>query len=279
MEIKMKKTVVIIILGILLFSACDIFKPKLEEHVEMILMEGGTFSMGDVWGDGYTDELPVHDVTLSSFYIGKYQVTQKLYQEVMGNNPSYFIGDSLPVERVSWYDAVAFCNALSDTTGLEAVYTIDSLIVTADFTKNGYRLPTEAEWEYAARSGGRDDRKWSGTNTESDLGDYAWYRDNSYSLGSDHPNYGTNEVGTKLSNELGIYDMSGNVIEWCWDWYGDYTSSSQTNPTGPSTGSYRVRRGGSWYDYSGYCRTADRYSSTPAYSYSYLGFRLARNAE
>jgi len=275
----MKKTIAIIILGMLVFSACDIFKPKLEEHVEMILVKGGTFSMGDIWGDGHSRELPVHDVTLSSFYIGKYEVTQKLYREIMGNNPSYFIGDSLPVEHVSWYDAIAFCNALSDTTGLEAVYTIDSLSVTADFTKNGYRLPTEAEWEYAARSRGRDDRKWSGTNTESELGDYAWYYDNSHNLGSSHPNYGTNKVGTKLANDLGIYDMSGNVWEWCWDWYGAYSSSSQTNPTGSSTGPYRVRRGGSWYYYGYYCSVAYRGDRAPFARDYVLGFRLARNGE
>ena len=275
----MKKAIVLGIMVMLLFSACDIFKPKLEEHVEMILVKGGTFRMGDVWGDGHSRELPVHDITLSSFYIGKYEVTQKLYREIMGNNPSYFIGDSLPVEHVSWYDAVAFCNALSDTTGLEAVYTIDSLSVTADFTKNGYRLPTEAEWEYAARSRGRDDRKYSGTNTESELGNYAWYYDNSHNLGSSHPNYGTNDVGTKLANDLGIYDMSGNVWEWCWDWYGAYSSSSQTNPTGPSTGISRLRRGGSWYYYGYYCSVAYRADRAPLARDYVLGFRLARNGD
>ena len=267
----MKKTIAISVLLILLSSACSIFEPKIEVSVEMIIIDGGTFQMGDVWGDGYSDQTP-HDVTLSSFYIGKYEVTQALYQEIMGNNPSYFIGDSLPVERVSWYDAIAFCNKLSDTTGLVAIYTIDSLSVTADFSKDGYRLPTEAEWEYAARSGGRDDRKYSGTNTESELGNYAWY-----DLDRNHPNYGTNKVGTKQDNDLGIYDMSGNVWEWCWDWYGTYSSSFQTNPTGASTGSIRTLRGGHWAAPSDFCSTASRGCVTPLDSDRGLGFRIAKN--
>ena len=276
----MKQCLKITLLLLIIFYSCDrplYINPYDPEF--MVFVEGGTFRMGDVWGGGYSNELPVHDVTISSFYIGKYEVTQVLYQEIMGNNPSYFRGDNLPVEKVTWYNAVEFCNKLSEKDGLEKVYTISGTDVTADFTKNGYRLPTEAEWEYAARSGGRDDRKWSGTNTESELGDYAWYYDNSCSLGSSHPDYGTNDVGTKLANDLGIYDMSGNVWEWCWDWYGSYSSSSQTNPTGPTTGSRRVTRGGRWRGHAFYCRTAYRDNYTPSYSYDHLGFRLARNGD
>jgi len=239
--------------------------------IEEVLVPGGSFRMGDVWGGGESDEKPVRSVTLRSFYIAKHEVTQALYHEIMGTNPSYFKGDNLPVERVTWYNAVDYCNKLSEKADLQKVYTISGTNVTADFTKNGYRLLTEAEWEYAARSCGRDDRKWSGTNTESELGNYAWYDSNSGSK--------THPVGTKKPNDLGIYDMSGNVWEWCWDWYDDYSSSSQTNPTGPSTGSSRVVRGGRWYSHANFCRTADRSYPTPSYSYYNLGFRLARNGD
>jgi len=240
-----------------------------QHGIEEVFVEGGSFRMGDVWGGGDSDEKPVRSVTLRSFYIAKHEVTQALYKEIMGTNPSYFKGDNLPVERVTWYNAVEFCNKLSEKVGLQKVYKINGTNVTADFTKNGYRLPTEAEWEYAARSGGRNDRKWSGTNTESELGNYAWYDKNSGSK--------THPVGTKQPNDLGIYDMSGNVWEWCWDWKGSYSSSSQTNPTGSSTGSYRVERGGSWSDIAGGCRSAVRYSDTPTGSSYDLGLRLARN--
>ena len=235
--------------------------------LEMIFVEGGTFTMGDIWGDGDSDERPTHEVTLSDFCIGKHEVTQALYQEVMGVNPSSFIGDNLPVQYITWYDAVNFCNNLSETSGLQKVYTISGTDITTDFNKNGYRLPTEAEWEYAARSGGRNDRKWSGTNTESELGNYAWYSSNSSST--------AHEIGTKQANELGLYDMSGNVQEWCWDWYGDYLASSQINPSGPSTGSDRVLRGGRWSGNTVSCRVTYRFDYGPSYSRSNIGFRLA----
>ena len=238
--------------------------------LEMVFVEGGSFKMGS--NNGESDEKPTHTVTVSDFYIGKYEVTQALYQKVMGTNPSSFKGDKRPVERVNWYNAVEFCNKLSESLGLQKVYTISGTNVTVDFSKNGYRLPTEAEWEYAARSKGRDDRKWSGTNTESELGNYAWYNSNS--------SYKTHEVGTKQANELGIYDMSGNVWEWCWDRYGTYSSSSQTNPAGPFVGfSGRVGRGGGW-DGSGYCcRAAFRGYDTPSYINYRLGCRLTRKGD
>lgn len=247
------------------------------DHGVMIFVEGGTFQMGS--NDGDSDEKPIHTVTLNDFYMDKYEVTQKLYQDVMGTNPSYWKGDSLPVEMVSWYDAVEFCNALSQKEGLTPAYTISGTSVTWNQNANGYRLPTEAEWEYAAGGGASNRTKWAGTNSESNLGNYAWYLDNSYNLGSDHPNYGTNEVGTKQPNSLSLYDMSGNVWEWCWDWFGDYSSSSQTNPTGPLSGSDRVLRGGCWYYDATVCRVACRYDFLPSSRNLILGFRLIRNAE
>ena len=216
---------------------------------KMIAVEGGTFSMGatsEQGSDADSDESPVHSVTLSSYSIGETEVTQELWQAVMGSNPSYFSGyPQRPVECVTWNDCQTFITKLNQLTG-----------------KN-FRLPTEAEWEYAARGGNKSKGyKYSGSNT---IGDVAWYWDNSNS---------THDVKTKAANELGIYDMSGNVYEWCQDWYGNYSSNSQTNPTGPSSGSDRVGRGGSWYGDAGGCRVSYRYYSTPDNYNYFLGLRL-----
>ena len=215
----------------------------------MVYVEGGTFTMGATSEQKKPDddEKPTHRVSLSSFYIGKYEVTQALWKAVMGSNPSRFEGDNLPVEKVSWNDCQTFLRKLNAMTG-----------------KN-FRLPTEAEWEFAARGGNRNrGYQYSGSNV---LSDVAWYADNSGSK--------THNVGTKAPNELGIYDMSGNVWEWCQDWKGSYIGSAQTNPKGPSSGSYRVDRGGSWFNFAWSCRVACRYCHTPDYRYFHLGFRLA----
>ncbi|MBQ8759966.1 MAG: formylglycine-generating enzyme family protein [Bacteroidales bacterium] len=216
----------------------------------MIAVEGGTFQMGatsEQGGDAYSNESPVHNVTLSDYYIGETEVTQELWQAVMGSNPSHFSGyPQRPVEYVSWNDCQEFITKLNELTG------------------RNFRLPTEAEWEYAARGGNKSQGyKYSGSNT---LGNVAWYDDNSSS---------THNVKTKSPNELGIYDMSGNVYEWCQDWYGSYSSSSQTDPTGPSSGSLRVLRGGSWNHYARYCRVSYRDRNNPDYGYDGYGFRLA----
>lgn len=215
----------------------------------MVYVSGGTFSMGatsEQGSDAGYNEKPAHRVTLSSYYIGKYEVTQAEWRAVMGSNPSNFKGDNLPVENVSWNDCQEFIRKLNSLTG-----------------KN-FRLPTEAEWEFAAR-GGNNSRgyKYSGSN---DIGSVAWYYSNSGS--NTHP------VGQKSPNELGLYDMSGNVWEWCQDWLGGYPSSVQTNPTGPISGFLRVRRGGGWGSFAGSCRVSLRYCSTPDDRYYDLGLRL-----
>jgi len=239
--------------------------------VDAVYIPGGTFLMGSL-DDAYATP---HNVNLSSFWMAKTEVTQELYESVMGTDPSYFTGDSSrPVEQVSWYDAVAFCNALSQKEGLSPVYTITGTKVKADFGKNGWRLPTEAEWEYAARGGSQaasHNVKFAGSAS---LDDVAWYKDNSEK--ETHP------VGSKTPNELGLYDMNGNVWEWCWDWYGSYPwvffnlfqGGTQTDPKGPVSGMYRVIRGGSWYDDGDSCTVSYRKSSTPDGGYNDIGFRV-----
>ena len=216
---------------------------------DMVYVEGGSFDMGattEQGSDAYDNEKPVHSVTLNGYYIGKCEVTQELWEAVMGSNPSEFIGAQNPVESVSWNDCQEFVSRLNSLTGMT------------------FRLPTEAEWEYAARGGNQSlHYKYSGSNN---IDEVAWYYNNSGST--------THEVGTKSPNELGIYDMSGNVWEWCSDWYGGYSAGAQTNPQGPSSGSYRVLRGGSWYRSARNCRVSDRGSIDPSFSSIHYGLRL-----
>ena len=218
---------------------------------KMIKVEGGTFSMGatsEQEYDALSCEKPVHSVTLSDYYIGETEVTQELWEAVMGSNPSYFEGDNQrPVENVSWNDCQKFIKKLNRLTGKE------------------FRLPTEAEWEYAAR-GGKYSRgyKYSGSNNADEV---AWYDSNSGSK--------THPVKTKKDNELGLYDMSGNVWEWCNDWWGCYQSNSQTNPTGPSEGESRVLRGGGWCYFDMGVRVSRRDYLTPGYRHIIIGLRLA----
>ena len=219
--------------------------------IDMVRVEAGTFTMGATaeMENPFNDEKPTHQVTLTNdYYIGKYEVTQALWQAVMGKNPSNFKGDNLPVEKVSWNDCQEFISKLNRITG------------------KTFCLPTEAEWEYAARGGNKSrGYQYSGSNN---LSDVAWYTANSGSK--------THAVGTKQPNELGIYDMSGNVWEWCQDWKGFYSSFSQVNPTGADSGSGRVYRGGgwSWSSDARYCRSSFRSNSTPAYRANSLGLRL-----
>ena len=217
---------------------------------DMVYVEGGSFDMGatsEQGSDAYDWEKPVHRVTLSGYYIGKCEVTQELWEAVMGSNPSFSKGAQYPVEQVSWNDCQEFISRLNSLTG------------------RTFRLPTEAEWEYAARGGNKSRHfKYSGSDN---IGNVAWYWDNS--------GYGTHAVGTKSPNELGIYDMSGNVWEWCSDWYGKkYSAGAQTNPQGPSSGSRRVLRGGSWGSSARSCRVSNRYYLDPDYSDINIGLRL-----
>ena len=213
---------------------------------KMIAVKGGTFQMGS--DDGYEWEKPVHQVTLSDYYIGETEVTQELWTAVMGSNPPKFTGNmQRPVEMVSWNDCQTVISKLNELTG------------------ETFRLPTEAQWEYAA-CGGNKSKGYTYSGGDA-IDDVAWHEYNSG--GMTHP------VKTKAPNELGIYDMTGNVYEWCSDWYGSYSSAAQTDPTGPSTGSYRLIRGGSWGSDATYCRVASRGSSTPTFSYISLGLRLA----
>ena len=216
----------------------------------MVFVEGGTFLMGatpEQDSDPFPVEKPVHYVTLSSYSIGKYEVTQEEWLAVMDVNPSYVKGDKFPVEEVSWEECQLFIRKLNNMTGMH------------------FRLPTEAEWEYAARGGNRSrGYKYAGSN---DLTNVAWYDGNS--------GHKTHEVGRKRPNELGLYDMSGNVWEWCQDWQDDYVNDSQRNPTGPSSGTDRIRRGGSWDSFARFCRSSCRDLYAPTFRSHNLGLRLA----
>ncbi|MCL1928313.1 MAG: formylglycine-generating enzyme family protein [Treponema sp.] len=275
------------------------------DPADMVLVRAGSFQMGKYLGTGsYTDETNTHTVTLTEdFYMYKYPVTQEMYQAVMGTNPSYFTtangrppntGETdgrRPVEQVSWYDALVFCNRLSMMEGLTPAYQMqkddlsgtstnpadwgavpsssgdarwDAVTMVAGST--GYRLPTEAQWEYAAK-GGHIAQQYDFAGSDN-VDNVAWYGSNSNSK--------THEVMKKAANALGLFDMSGNVFEWCWDWYGTYSSGAQTDPTGASSGSFRVVRGGYWGSAAVLCRSADRHYYYPDSRNYGIGFRLVR---
>ena len=215
----------------------------------MVAVDGGTFTMGATPEQGVADndERPTHQVTLSSFSIGRYEVTQEEWRAVMGTNPASFNGDKCPVEFVSWNDCQAFIAKLNAMTDMQ------------------FRMPTEAEWEFAARGGNNSQGyQFAGGNNLNSIG---WYSGNSGSR--------TKEVGMKSPNELGLYDMTGNLWEWCSDWYGSYNGSAQTNPIGPENGTSRVLRGGGWNGGAKNCRISNRDGRLPDYSSDRLGLRLA----
>ncbi len=260
---EMKKTVLLTICILLLATF------MLAKSENFVLVEKGSFTMGDLL-----------NVTLTyNFYIGKYEVTFDEYDAFCSATGKSKPGDrgwgrgSRPVINVNWWDAIAYCNWLSEKEKLPKAYDNNGNLldkdgrVTTDITKVlGYRLPTEAEWEYAARGGNKSrGYQYAGSST---VGDVAWYDSNSGGK--------TQEVGKKAPNELGIYDMSGNVWEWCSDWYGDYSSSAQTNPYNSTAGSYRVNRGGSWSSNATYARVANRNRYSPTSTGRGLGFRICR---
>ncbi len=252
--------------------------------IRMLSIPAGSFLMGSPSDEEgrYSDEGPQRTVHISAFKMSETEVTEKQWENVMGWNDSHFSGDERPVERVTWFDCVSFCNKLSQADGYAQFYTMtnvgydDSHITSADvscnFDANGYRLPTEAEWEFACRSG-TTTRFYTG-DSDSDLGRAGWYEGNAGSM--------THSVGEKEPNAWGLYDMHGNVCEWCWDWYwSDYYGSQpdpDSNPTGPSSGSGRVIRGGSWSLNAQNCHSAHRYRYNPSYRSSSYGFRVARSS-
>ena len=248
--------------------------------IEMVQIPEGTFTMGpDIWGNNVS-----FNVTLSAFKMGKYQVTQEQYEAVMGINPSHFISNPAngeiqgkrPIENVSWFDAIEFCNKLSEMQGLNPVYTITgrtpsagypitAAIVTANWNNNGYRLPTEAQWEYACRAG--SNTNWYFGDNENELVNYAWYSENSNDM--------THEVGKKLPNYFGLHDMHGNVWEWCWDWLGDYPEADQNDYRGVVSGDVRTHRGGCWSHSASELYSLGRgYINLPGGGYNNFGFRV-----
>ena len=261
-------------------------QPRIPEN--FILVEGGTFSMGSPDSEAWrSNDETQHTVTVSDFYMSAFEVTQAEYQAVTGSNPSAFSGENLPVETVSWLDAIAYCNACSELEGLEPAYTVEGQTVTWNRGANGYRLPTEAEWEYACRAGTQ-----TPFNTETSIsaeecnywGHYPYLiEDNYFNQSNLETRPGvyretTVAVGSFQPNAWGFYDMHGNVGEWVWDYYGDYPTEAQTDPAGPDSGVLRVNRGGGWNDFAKNLRSAYRATLPQDSAVFNVGFRLVRNA-
>ena len=240
------------------------------EMVALVALPGGTFWMGnrDDHPAAFPGEKPRHRVEVGPFAIGRYVVTQARYAAVMGASPGDPKGDGLPVNNISWVDAVTFCNRLSEQEGLRSPYVVQDENVIWDRTADGYRLPTEAEWEYAARAG--TETAWSFGDDERRLGDHAWYMANAGDT--------FHAVGEKKPNPWGLHDMHGNVWEWCWDWHGTYVTSQDhsVNPSGPPAGVDRVLRGGAWNSDPGRLRSACRRRFRPAGRLRFVGFRCVR---
>jgi formylglycine-generating enzyme required for sulfatase activity len=228
--------------------------------LDMVELPGGTFWMGSAEDDeqDYEDEKPQHEVTVSGFAIGRVVVTRRLYRGLMAESPAAWKRDQddalLPANYVCWFDAVAFCNRLSERQGLTPCYRIEDTQVRWEQDANGYRLPTEAEWEYAVRAD--TTTRWFCGDEPTELAHYAWFNED-LGTGAPHP------VGQKEPNPWGLYDMAGNVYEWCWDWYGPYAAEASSDPIGPDTGTTRVLRGGAYRFGAGYLRSALRFRAEP----------------
>ncbi|MDP2884951.1 MAG: SUMF1/EgtB/PvdO family nonheme iron enzyme [Ignavibacteria bacterium] len=288
------KHIIVVSLFMLVILGCkkeSVTEPIIPIKEEFVQVTGGTFLMGST--TEWSDELPAHSVTIGAFTIDKTEITYEKWTEVRdwglthgysdlptGRHGWGGTGINHPVSEVSWYDALKWCNARSEKDGLTPVYYTSNTLVTVyrtgqldlasdavRWSANGYRLPTEAEWEYAARGGTRSKGYlYSGSDN---IDSVAWYYHNA--------DVKTHPVSTKGANELGLYDLCGNVCEWCWDWYGSYSASSHTDPKGPTSGEYRVIRGGSFlYFYGGGCCATNRYLDVPVGFFNYLGFRCVR---
>jgi formylglycine-generating enzyme required for sulfatase activity len=241
----------------------------------MVELPGGTFWMGspDTDAEAYKNERPRHRVTVSAFAISRYQITRELYRALCDTSPQAWQGDSndarLPANNVSWFDAVSFCNALSQHAGLQPCYRVDSAHVDWDRSADGYRLPTEAEWEYACRAGTTS--RWFFGNDPAALDRYAWFVANAKDK--------VQPVGEKTPNDWGLHDMIGNVWEWCWDWYNRYRAEAVVDPTGLGNGHYRVLRGGSaWLDDPRLLRSAHRDRVVPEVRGGHVGLRCVRRS-
>ncbi|MDE7429097.1 MAG: SUMF1/EgtB/PvdO family nonheme iron enzyme [Lachnospiraceae bacterium] len=253
-----------------------------------VLIEGGTFEMGSPDTENWRSEDETqHTVTVSDFYMGIYEVTQAEYAEVMGNNPSSFTGENLPVENVTWLDAVRYCNALSEREDLEPVYMIDGVTITWNRSADGYRLPTEAEWEYACKAGTTTPFNTENSISAEEANYYGHYpyeiEGNYFSQGNLETKPGeyrqtTVDVNSFSPNRWGLYNMHGNVGEWVWDYYGAYSTEEQTDPAGAESGTLRVYRGGDWNDFAKNMRSAYRATLAEDKGSFNIGIRLVRNA-
>jgi formylglycine-generating enzyme required for sulfatase activity len=284
---------ILLLPALTLFSVVAVFAQT--PAGDFVFIKGGTFTMGSPTTESWRgkDEIQ-HRVTVGDFYMGKYEVTQKEYREIVGTNPSNFTGDTLPVEQVTWFEAIQYCNARSRKEGLTPAYTVSGENVTWNRAANGYRLPTEAEWEYACRAETITPFN-TGNNITVQQADYYgtypynieqnYFSQNKLDVRPGEYRERTVSVGSFAANKWGLYNMHGNVWEWCWDWYGEYSntasvaSATATDPIGVSSGTFRVNRGGGWNDFAKNLRSAYRAATPPNNGSFNLGFRLARNVK
>ncbi len=263
------KTSIIVLIFLEIMFIPELIFPQAAGN--MVQVKGGTFMMGCSSNETLAYQArykPAHKMTVGDFYIARYEVTQAEYKSIMGSNPSRYKGDRLPVETVSWFDAVLYCNKLSEKEGLEPCYKIKNPDVECDFSANGFRLPAEAEWEYAARGGHLSKNMYLYAGSDN-MDEISWYKGNSGNR--------THEVGQKQPNELGLFDMTGNVTEWCRDRYEPFSEAEEFKTTGPETGKHKVEKGG-MFRYEGVpCRIYYRHFVPPSDKYRRLGFRVCRS--